>query len=320
MSTQTVLAPLTEVFSGVSPEYHEKFNKTSFQFHHNLVGHPLFELPALADLANYLLEKRGASSMLWNSSNVPVGKKWSECSFHEQREGVADAIQRINESGSWVLLYSVQNHPAYAQLLDQAFGEIAAFTGERQEEITWKDAYIFIASPGSVTPYHIDHEATFLFQVHGRRVANIWERDDYTVLTEAEREQYYVGNLSAANYRAEHQERAKVYDLNMGTGVHHPMLAPHWFKNGSDYSIALGVHFCIKRFDREARVFQVNHFLRKAGLTPTRPGVSAWRDELKMRALGAISTKRPKNKFELLRSGIMRAQIPWQMIKRLKNR
>ncbi len=41
--------------------------------------------------------------------------------------------------------------------------EILADTGCSREDVTWEDAYIFLASPNAVTPYHIDHEATFLF-------------------------------------------------------------------------------------------------------------------------------------------------------------
>lgn len=38
--------------------------------------------------------------------------------------------------------------------------EIIELTGVRPEDVTWQDAYVFMASPGSVTPYHIDHEAS----------------------------------------------------------------------------------------------------------------------------------------------------------------
>jgi hypothetical protein len=319
LPTQVLTESTTRVFSAPSQEYRDKFNRTSFHFSHNLSGNELFELPRLAALANKLLAERGPASVRWQISDVPVDKKWADVPLNKQQEKVAEAISHMNESGSWVLLYSVQNDPAYAALLDRVFGELEGVTGvSLAGKVTWKDAYIFIASPGSVTPYHIDHEATFLFQVHGRRVANIWDPNDRTNLTDREIEEYYIGDLGAANYRHENQQRAKVYDLVAGTGVHHPMLAPHWFKNGGEYSVALGVHFCLRDADQTARVYQVNHYLRRMGFQPSAPGESASKDAIKKFAVGLFSKRNPKNKFELLRSGIRRMVAPLDWAKKLK--
>lgn len=102
-----------------------------------------------------------------------------------------------------------------------------------------------------------------------------------------------------------------------GTDVHHPVCAPHWVKNGSDYSVALSINFCMRSFDQRAKVYQINHYLRKLGLSPTPPGKSVWRDRLKIATLELISARNPKTKYELLRSGIKRvarpSEIDWQL-------
>lgn len=321
MSTQVLSQSTFGVFAAPTAEHRAKFNRTSFQFSHHLAGDELFELPRLATLANKLLAEGGPSSVRWQIGDIPVDTKWADVPLSGQQDKVAEAISQLSESGSWVLLYSVQNDPAYAALLDCILEEIGRITElNLAEEMTWKDAYIFIASPGSVTPYHIDHEATFLFQVHGQRVANIWEPDDRSVLTDQEIEEYYIGDLGAANYRETNQERAKVYDLAAGTGVHHPMLSPHCFKNGSEYSVALGVHFCLRDADCRARIYQVNHYLRRLGLKPSAPGTSAWKDNAKIFAVGLFSKKNPKNKFDLLRSGIRRMLAPLELARKIKTR
>jgi hypothetical protein len=286
----------------------EDFNRRSFLFSHSLAEHPLFELPRLADLATRILgEPRKTKGVHWHGQGVGISTKWSEVQVAREMQLVCDAIANIEASGSWVLLYSVQSSPEFKVLLDRALRDIEVAVGEPLlDRITWSDAYIFLASPHAVTPFHIDHESTFLFQIHGRRTANIWDQSDRSIITDQELENYYLGDLSAANYHPDKQPRAMVYDLQAGKGVHHPSCAPHAFTNGDTYSVAMGVHFCLRDLDRRARVYQANGVLRKFGVCPTPPGQSSLQDGLKSRLVGLFSDRKPETKSELLRSGINR--------------
>jgi hypothetical protein len=306
------------VFAGGHDEFRRLYNRSCFQFHHRLSGHPLFELPRLATLAETLLREDGPGSVRRFSSDAAISMKWSEMRHKGLREEISQAIEDLEKSGSWLLLYRTQTDPEYRVLMEQIITEIGEMTGAPlAEQVTWKDAYIFMASPGSVTPYHIDHESTFLFQIRGQREANIWDR---SVVTDPELEDYYRGNTAAANYNQENQSKANVYSMAAGTGVHHPCLAPHAFKNGPTYSIALGVHFCLRDWDRQARIHQINACLRRFRFQPTPPGRSAWRDRAKIGALGLLSKRNPKNKNELIRSGFMRLVSPLAVIPGLKRR
>jgi hypothetical protein len=283
-------------------QFSSNFNKSSFQFYHNLAQHHLFELDRLVQLTDFLLTHRGESSVRCQNSDIPIHLKWSDIPLKEK---VVEAISTIEKSGSWVLLYSVQNDPEYKALLDKIILELEDLTNvPLRAEITWLDAYIFVASPHSITPYHIDHESTFLFQIHGNRIANIFNPVDREILTEKEIEHYYIGDLESATYREQNQTKASVYNLVPGAGVHHPVLAPHWFQNGSSYSVAMGVHFCSKTYDKQAKIYQTNHCLRKLGLKPTSPGISKIKDWIKIFLMSLLSTKYPKNKQELLRSNV----------------
>ena len=310
------------IFDQPDANFRASYNRKSFQFRHRLAGHPLFELPRLASLAEMLLREQGPSSIFYRQSKATGDMKWSEIPPADQRRRITEAIADLQTSGSRMLLYRVQTDPEYHRLMDQIIDEVAAATGvPLSREITWKDAYIFLASPQCVTPYHIDHESTFLFQIHGSREANIWERDDRSVLTSQEIEDYYTLKVGgAARYRVENQPKATIYPMTAGTGVHHPVLAPHEFKNGPTYSIALGVHFCLRDWDHQARIHQVNACLRRLHLRPTPPGISAWRDRAKIGALGLLSKRNPKTKFELIRSGFIRLVSPLAIIPGMKQR
>ena len=243
--------------------------------------------------------------------------KWSHLPPSEQVASVSDAIQNLDKSGSWVVLYRVQNDPEYSAILEQALDDIEEMIGEPlRPEITWKDSYIFMGSPHAVTPYHIDHETAFLMQVHGNRLAHLWDQKDRSVLTEKELENYYTGDLGAGTYVEANQPKAYVYNMDAGKGVHHPVLAPHYYKNGDTYSVACGVHLCLREADQRGRAYQVNALLRKLGLNPTPVGQSPWKDNLKIRALNLLDDKHPKTKYALIRSGYKRIKNPSQWFKK----
>lgn len=85
---------------------------------------------------------------------------------------------------------------------------------------------------------------------------------------------------NAAVYKPQYQDRAYVFEMKPGTGVHIPVNSPHWLKNGDNVSISLSISYQYKDWRRKY-VFQANYYLRKFGLNPTPPGRSALLDNTK---------------------------------------
>lgn len=302
-------------------KFRNDFNVNSFLFNHTLKDNPLFTLPRLTQLAESLLKKEGPTALRWKNSTAPVDARWEQLPPSQQMASVSDAIQNLDKSGSWVVLYRVQNDPEYDAILQQALDDIEEMIGyPLRPEITWADSYIFMASPGALTPYHIDHETAFLMQVHGDRKAYLWDQKDRSVLTEAELEDYYMGNLGAGTYREENLSKAYTYPMDAGKGVHHPVLAPHYYQNGPDYSIACGVHLCLREVDQRGRAYQMNAMLRKLGIHPTPPGTTPWKDTMKISTLNLFDKKNPKTKFDLIRSGAVRLKQPLRVLAKLKGK
>lgn len=290
-----------------SPDFRDKFNRLPFMYSHYLADHPLMQLPRLVELANTLIQY-GPGSIRCQASKMPKHLKWTDATLKEDlQEKLPEFIANIEHSESWLLLYSVQRDPEYRALVDQIIDELEQLTGQPlRQEMSWIDAYIFIASPRAVTSYHIDHESTFLMQMHGDRTSNLFDGNDRSILTDEELENFYIGDLTAATYSDAKQAKAYVYPMTAGKGVHHPVCAPHWYQNGEQYSIALGIHFDFKSDDRRARVHQANYYLRKLGLKPTPPGQSAFKDSLKIKFIGLFSDRHPQTKGDVLYSGIRR--------------
>ncbi len=114
----------------------------------------------------------------------------------------------------------------------------------------------------------------------GDKSISIFDRNDRTVLPEAEIEKFWAVDNNAAVYKPEHQDRARVYELGPGTGVHLPVNSPHWVKNGDLPSVSLSINF---QFSGRARsdVYRANYYLRRLGLEPKPPGSSDLADRVK---------------------------------------
>lgn len=295
-----------KIFNHSAGEFAREFNRLPFGVSHNLGEHPLFEIPRLIELAKTLWALAG-SKVLFQDGGAAFENRWDE--IPKKALSFINGIRDIQQSGSWVLLKSIQEDPEYQACIDQCVSELSELTGvDLKHEITWIDGYIFIASPGAVTPHHIDHESNFLLQVHGEKNINVCDPGDRSVLFEEEIENYYAGDLSAAGFKSISQEKAYVFPMVPGKGVHIPSKGPHWVRNDNQYSVSFSINFCMRETDVKSRIYQCNHYLRKLDFTPTPPGRSAAKDWLKIAALSGLGKGKVANKYELLRKNTNRLE------------
>jgi hypothetical protein len=317
-TNQITLALPPRIFNHSSGELAEQFNRLPFALSHNLADHPLFELPRLVELAKTLWGLAGAK-VLFNEGDASFDSRWDE--IPRKALSFIEGIRGIHQSGSWVLLKSIQEDPEYQMCIEQCVSELSELIGVNlKKEITWIDGYVFIASPGAVTPHHIDHETNFLLQVHGEKKINVGDPGDRSILFEEEIENYYMGDLSAASLKPVSQDKAHVFPMTPGTGVHIPSKGPHWVRNGEQYSVSFSINFCMRETDLKSRIYQCNHYLRKLNFSPTPPDRSAVKDRLKIMALSRFGRRKAANKFELLRQNVKRLDGASRVIEKVLTR
>ena len=88
--------------------------------------------------------------------------------------------------------------------------------------MTSAQAFIFITSPGSVTPYHIDPEHNFLLQVHGSKTVRMLDGSDRDVLSDRELEGFYADQGRNLEFDESNQESGWKFLLEPGMGLHFP--------------------------------------------------------------------------------------------------
>jgi hypothetical protein len=256
--------------------------------HHNLHEHPLLQLPQLAQLAKALMPQGQCRFMAPGATpSSALGDVLHEAS-HDGR-GIDEVFDHLEESGSWVALYNVETEPRYAALLAEIIGSARELLERTQPGIFKISGYIFISAPPSVTPFHIDRENNFWLQLLGHKTINVWDHTDRDVVSAQDVENFILYNsLDGVKLRDELKSRSLEFDAGPGDGVYFPSTSPHmtrserdWVRPGNGVCASIGVVFYTRNTRRNARVHQLNSYLRRVGLNPRPPEQSRLRDELK---------------------------------------
>jgi hypothetical protein len=303
--SDTPLRPLGVFYDTDRDRFCTSFGETAFSFRHRLADSPLFSLPRLA-----LAAERMMQAGIGNRFNVRDGIYDPDKPYSNEtdRPNSLSAFEELRDSALFIKLGNVSE-------ADRDYGdlcqEVVADTEALLEHpilggVTMVHLSMFIASPHVVTPYHIDHDANFLFQISGEKDIYLFDPHDRELLPTDEIERFYLGETNAARYREKFQPRGRCFRLVPGMGVHHPPLAPHWVRNGSDISISASIHICARDLDRRAHVYQMNRILRKARLHPRPPEQSPLLDSIKASSLELLGKSHPTSSRDLIYSGVDR--------------
>src|SRR6185503_6233667 len=148
------------------------FNKRPFVIGHELSGHPLFSLTRLVQLARRLPTDR----VEHNPGDVPVTLD-PERTPHSGLS-IEETIRRIEVCRAWMVLKNVEQDPEYRPLLDACLDEIGVHSELLAPGMRIREGFIFISSPGAVTPYHMDPEHNFLLQIRGAKTVHMFDGND----------------------------------------------------------------------------------------------------------------------------------------------
>jgi hypothetical protein len=264
--------------------FRQNFNRLPHEVRHTLAGDPLFQIPALAALAQRVAARKDPHHTMGDAHfhQGPQDANTEHDVCEPARADIADLVKQIETGQTWVILKHIEREPGYREVFESCLCDLMDLAGkEIVKKIKWFEAVLFITSPNRVTKYHIDRECSWLLQIQGNKEIHFFDRADKEVLPDADLERYWtVKNLTPA-YKAEYESHAMVYRMQPGTGVHSPVNTPHWLQNGDNVSVSLSINFQWHEHAWE-NLYRANYFLRRLGVTPASPGKYPARDRIKM--------------------------------------
>jgi hypothetical protein len=264
------------------------FDRYPFKIAHNLVNHPLLQLPRLVQLAQSLnspiLYFKGNHAI--NQVDVAAGPGETKRTFVDRQLSrpalsATETIAQIESCAAWLQLRDVGSDPEYASLLAKIIDELREPSERVAPGLSAPRADIFVSSPGATTPFHLDEEHNFLLQIRGSKKMSIANGFDPAVLDRESLKSYFRGSGELVPF-GEHLERHSTHvDLLPGEGVHIPPCFPHWVQNGDAVSISLGILWYSDVTARRRYLYRVNGWMEHAGLKPAAPGERPISDSIK---------------------------------------
>lgn len=160
---------------------------------------------------------------------------------------------------------------------------------------------MFVSSPNSTTPFHLDSEDNFFVQIHGDKQFAIYDNSDRLIASEDQIE-HAITKHRNLKFDDAYAPKGDINELQPGEGVFVPYIWPHWVRTKSTYSISLAITWKTPEVKRRNNLYVANSMLRDRGLPQQAPGVSPGFDGLKIAAVQTLAVlATPLRKSEGLR-------------------
>jgi len=268
-------------------QFAANFDRIPFKISHQLIAHPLLQLPRLVELTRSLkrpvLFFRGDHSI--NQVTNTMGSVPAE-SFESRKLSAPEmpaeqVIEKIESASAWMQLRNIGTEPHYSDLLRQIIAEFRKPSERNAPGLSDARMDIFVSSPGTTTPFHVDEEHNFLLQIRGSKKLSIANGSDPAVFNNDQLRAYFKHNGELIRYSEDLEQRSTHVDLHPGEGVHIPAFFPHWVKNGDAVSISVGILWHSDVTAHRRNLNRVNGWLERAGVPTALPGAHPVVDNLK---------------------------------------
>lgn len=260
-----------------------ELDRAPFKFHHQLMGHPALDLSNLAKVIPLLPPEY----VKYSKGLMRNGEDFENCNvLHPSQMSLAETIECMRTSDSYVMVRSPQIHESFQPVFRDLSGDVEHLLrqmfGQRERLLIKPQLYLFIASPGSHTPFHIDRNSTMLMQFRGSKQVVLFPRWEGQVVTDEAREAYAAYDNTKLPWSQERDAFGQRFDFSPGEGLHIPFIAGHYVQNGmDDVSISMSIIFNTPESQAQLDALQLNHKLRGMGLSPAPVGQRDGRDRLK---------------------------------------
>lgn len=303
MNATSTISP---VITADNQSLQNDFPLKPFAIHHKLSGHPLLTLPRIAKLASDLPR----DLIEYSSGDAAISQD------PDKVKGVdlnpVEIVNRIQTAGAWMVLKRIENSPEYRALLEDALTSVArarGFKNVRDAGFEQIEGFLFVSSPNSTTPFHMDAEDNFFVQIHGEKFFRIYDNRDGSIADDAQVEHSTVKHRNV-KYDESFKSRGIEFHLFDGDGCYVPYQWPHWVRTADSYSISMAITWKTKEVRRLNDLHRFNSMLRGLGLPQAAPGVSPALDNIKLAAYRTMAAAvQPLRSSEAMRRIIRRIAL-----------
>ncbi len=247
---------------------------------HRLAEHPLLQIDALIELS----KRQQARKLVRSHSDVATaGTSFSDApNLHPNLRSPAETLAELEHAKAWMSLLNVQADPVYRTFIDEVLEDVRPIVEQKDPGMCYRAGWIFVSSPGAITPFHIDHEHNFIVQIRGTKRLYVWDHLDRSVVSERAQELFHdEHSRELVLWHEDYRAKATIFDLEPGMGGYMPSTSPHLVENGNGPSITMSFTYYTDSTQRRETLYRGNARLRRLGMTPHPVGASSGRDAIK---------------------------------------
>lgn len=264
---------------------------------HKLLSHPALSLENLAAVIPALPQKE---HVFYSKELLDTGADFeSTYRSRPQDRTIEETIDSIRRSNSYIMVRAPEVHDSFKELHRDLISDVETVMRKRGAGSAALDPqlYLFIASPNSVTPFHLDRYSTFLLQFRGSKTVSIFPQWNEQVVPAARLEDYVAYASTKLDWQDSMNALGVHHEFQPGDALHIPFAAGHHVKNGpGDVSISMSIIFNTDESEVWRRALLFNQFSRRRlariGLAPSPVGKGGWRDAAKSGLWRAMSRAR----------------------------
>ena len=246
---------------------------------HRISDHPLLQIGPLVDLSTRLA-KHGRIRTHSNDAYAGTAFNHAPMLYPNQRSP-EETLANIASAKAWMSLLNVQTDDIYRGLVDEVLDDLKPGIDRFDPGMTYRGGWIFVTSPNTVTPFHMDKEHNFILQISGKKRLLVWEPDDIEVLSEEARDLFHASHSrDLVTWREEARARAHVFELEPGMGAYMPQTAPHLVENGDNASVTVSFTYYTDSTRRKSRLHSLHQRMRGWGWSPSPVGARPLVDSL----------------------------------------
>jgi len=257
---------------------------------HRLMGHPALSLENLAQVIPALPENQ----VFHSTGRLGFSDNFDRAHLeHRPEQGLRDALEQLRTTNAYIMVRQPETAPSFRPLLEDLKRDVELLVKAAGVPAGIDEAmlYLFIASPNSITPFHIDRYSTLLLQFRGSKQVTVFPPWDPRVVSDEDAEQFFARTGRRPAWKPEAEPLGTTFAFTPGQALHIPFAAGHHVRNGGDdVSISLSIIFNTPETRKIINALALNHrmrpLMRRLGLSPApvalgAPGVGskalAWR-------------------------------------------
>ncbi len=255
---------------------------------HRLQEHPLLRPGRVVEFG---ARHERAGRVRTHGNSATAGTPFNDApSLHPNNKSAAQTLSDIEHAKAWMSLLNIQTDEVYRTLVDTVLDEVRPRIEATDPGMSYRGGWIFVTSPNTVTPFHIDKEHNFLVQVHGRKRIYVWDAHDQLAVSEAARDLFHATHSrELIHWSDELRARAHVFELEPGMGAYMPSTSPHMVENLDGASITASFTYYTRATRRNSLLHRIHQRLRELGMKPPAVGALPWLDAALLPMAGMLA-------------------------------